>query len=293
MRGPEAFVPKLVDGVGFTPVVSEGMSAVMPLSEQIPPVELRRVHPDKKHTAGHEFNHAYLAYASGVELDYISLAPSRDSLARTVLAGHVDAATMQVVAAGGCCATHDGRAMGFGSDLGKVHGLANAEGGIHPDRAIGRAQKLLSGLSTDIRERAAEIIAFLGEVPGSWFPQILLRAQMELQYEKKNPAAKHTSDVTLTGYVKEYVFEPKSDPDNGERTIIDDLGKAGIRVRYEVNGVKIEEKRFCKVCFGINGHLENCATRKRQATESKDNVNDSSVIFEKPKAVDVFVAEVV
>lgn len=87
----------------------------MPLSF-VPEAEKRFPTPELVSVAGHELNHALVALSLGVPIVSLSVMPEGDSLGRTVIGGLISPETLKIIAGGGGVETHDGCAMGYGSD---------------------------------------------------------------------------------------------------------------------------------------------------------------------------------
>ncbi len=82
-------------------------------------------------------------------------------MGRTIIGGLVSQETMKIIAGGGGVATHDGCAMGYGSDKYKVNVMHHFHGGHSWESARMHAANALSGYSKEIRKKAAEIVAYL------------------------------------------------------------------------------------------------------------------------------------
>lgn len=162
--------------------VVERMSSA-PLSHV--PLERKGVNEHQKHVAGHELNHALTAYGLGVPVISISVIPEGDSLGRNIFGGGINPRDFQIIATAGSIATHDGTAKGFGSDLHTAHLIEHYYDGIGVDQARNIAIQHVMSVPRDVRERAAEIIAYLGEISGSLVPSILHRAEWEIKMEEE------------------------------------------------------------------------------------------------------------
>ncbi|MBI2028510.1 MAG: hypothetical protein HYT07_02760 [Candidatus Levybacteria bacterium] len=232
----------------------------MPLSDIVPEPERRSSPPGLITVAGHELNHALVALAHGIPIVSLSVMPKGDSLGRTVIGGWVSTETMKVIAAGGGVETHDGSAEGFGSDKYKVDVMHHFHGGHSWDSARNQAASIVSRFSNRIRERAAEIIAYLGTVAGSLIGDIMRRAQMELDQEK---GIETEQLILVSNPQQEYKY----------KTIIDELPGNVQRIRYVVVGVVKKEEYLCGICQGINSHEEDCpnAKLKENSDESKSS----------------------
>lgn len=240
----------------YRPKEIDAPKVKMPLSF-VPEAGKRFVSSELESVAGHELNHALVAMANGAYVISISLEPKGDSLARTTLGGLVSIETMKIIAGAGGVGIHDGCAEGYGSDKFKVDVLHHFHGGHSWESAKGRAANILSGYSREVREKAAEIIAYLRIVPGSLIPDIILRAKMEVDQEK--------------GIESEpYVLTPVPQQEFKNQTIIDELPGNVQRIRYIVDGKVKKEELLCGVCQGINGHEKECPkTKLNENSESK------------------------
>lgn len=230
--------------------VEAPVKKVMPLS--FVPEPQKRGFPSSELTsvAGHELNHALVALAHGVSIISLSVVREGNSLGRTILGGIVSMETAKIIAAGGGVETHDGCAEGYGSDRYKVDVLHYFHGGYSWESARSQAASILSGYSNDVRRRAAEIVAYLGEVSGPLVYEILLRAEAEISEEKD---AKGQSGIQA-------LFMPQIKSEG--YTIIDTLPNNMSKITYVVVGKKDKEEYLCGVCHGVNGHSEECSNAK-------------------------------
>ena len=246
----------------------------MPLSF-VPEAGKRLVSPERKGIAGHELNHALVAIGNGVSVINISLAPMGDSLARTMLGGWVSIGAISDIAAAGGVGTHDGCARGYGSDKFRVDYSHVFEGGPSWESAKGRAAGILSIYSDKVREKAAEIIAYMGEVSGSLIRLIMLRAQMEVDLEKG-----------MAIEPEAYILIPTPQKEFKDYTIIDTLPGNMLRVTYKVVGEKKKEELLCRICLGVDGHYEKCPHAKlkndselKEESSPKESLPIKGVIF--------------
>ena len=169
-------------------VVIEKPKVLIPLLQEIPLAKDRpKAKPELLNTAGHELNHALAAIASGISVLDLSVIPTNDSLGRTMFAGHIPVEKLQVIAAAGKVATHDGCAHGHESDMLKVHILSHLYNGMPAEKAVMIAHSIISKYPIEVRRRTADIIAYMGEISGSKIPLILERARIELNLEKGTP----------------------------------------------------------------------------------------------------------
>lgn len=238
-------MPTLEARLPYASEAARFSQAPLPLS-YIP--EKRGVSPYSVGIASHELNHALAAFEYGAPVVSISVVPSGDSLGRTILGGICSMDTMKIVAAAGGVGTHDGHAEGFGSDKYKVDVMHHFHGGDSWETARGKASGAISKYSREIREKAAEIIAYLQEVPGSMLSAILLRAEAEVNKDKNgNGLDKENIIIPL---VPERQFE--------SHTIIDSLANGDYKITYVVVGKVQKEEYICSACQGINSHREDC-----------------------------------
>lgn len=220
----------------------------IPLSFVPMPHRRGEVSSDALHTAGHELNHAIVARELGLPIVGISVVPSGDSLGRTVLGGLCSIDSIKIVAAAGSLATHDGSAHGYGSDMHKVDMLAHHYGGIQRGEAVNTASSILGKYSLEIRKKAAEILAYMRQAPGSMISAILERAHFEVQYEKG-------------GHVQSFSNFSKPEPESNQKrefTVIDNLPNDQYRIRYVIDGYVRKEEYICGACQGVNGHSGDC-----------------------------------
>lgn len=243
-------------------------------------------HPEKrdsadarvKHTAGHELNHALVAYMMGVPVNMVSVVPEGNSLGRTVFGGHHSLHEMQVIAAARSVATHDGTAHGFGSDMYKVNLIHHFADGISPEAARSQAAAIISTIPHAVRNKAAEILAHMKETPGSRLSEILERARLEVEWETRQK-----QDFTF-----ESPEQPEHIPEPGKYTTIDDLGHEEYRIRYIYNGIIEKEEHVCGLCQGINSHSDMCPKKpkKDHLFEPPNTIKKKETIFKYPAKED-------
>lgn len=228
---------------------------IMPL-KQVPEPK-NRLHLDSEllNTAGHELNHAIAAMELGLPLISISVIPDRNSLGRTVFSGLLSSDTMKVIASAGAVSTHDGCAHGYGSDMFKVDMLNHFYGGITRESAVSQASAIVSKYSVEVRKKAAEIIAYLGEISGSMIPLVFLRAQMEVNLEKGITDGQFISKTNPTQTSE---LKPK------DYTVIDYLPNNSYRVTYVVDGRRKKEELICAICQGTNDHKASCPKHDKE-----------------------------
>lgn len=245
----------------------------MPLSYV--PERRTGISSDLLNTAGHELNHALVAIACGASVVSVSVRREGDSLGRTMFAGSVSTDTMKVIAAAGSVAAHDGCAHGFGSDMHHVDLLSHFHGGISKESAITQAESLISKHPIEVRGKAAEIVAYLGEISGSMMPAILARAQMEFNLEK---------GILGNLFVPEQKFDfEKTKPKAKDYTVIDNLGGGSYRITYVI-GERKREELICGACNDTNSHYKDCPKSKIAEHEIESPSNH----YKLPKAGIIF-----
>lgn len=249
------------------PQILEAPKKAMPLP-YVPEASKRFPSPGLTSVAGHELNHTLVALAHGAPIVSLSVIPEGNSLGRTILGGMVSMETMKVIAAGGGVETHDGHARGYGSDKYKVDILNHFHGGHSWESAKNQASSTLSVYSREVRRKAAEIIAYLGKVPGSLLSEIMLRAQMEVNEEK------HGESEPIVP-----IFVPQNKSEN--YTIIDNLPNNISKITYVVVGKKDEVQHLCGLCHGIDNHIEKCSNAKIK----EESFPRSATIFPSPKPI--------
>lgn len=238
----------------------------LPLWDMVPLPEKRGVFSDDlMNTSGHELNHALVAMSiSGAHVVSVSVIRDGNSLGRTVFAGSLSADAIKIIAAAGSVATHDGRARGFGGDMHTINVLSQHYGGLDKESAITIASNAISKYSTDVRRKAAEIIAHLSgthmkEVPGSLIPSIIARAQAEVEIEQGIKSNKVVVEYDFRNVQNQKKEEPVND-----YTIIENLGDKGSRIIYVIDGQIKREEFLCPLCKTINGHSESCSRRENK-----------------------------
>lgn len=232
---------------------------VMPLAQVPEPKNRLHLSSELLNTSGHELNHAIVALESGVPVISVSVIPDGNSLGRTAFSGLLSPDIIKIIAAAGSVATHDGCAHGYGSDLSKVDMLGHFYGGITRESATSYASAIISKYSTEVRRKAAEIIAYLGEVSGSMLPTVLLRAQMEVNLEKGILGDLFVPDT------QEYGREPTK-PKPKDYTVIDYLKNGDYKITYFVGERPEKEELVCGICKEINDHLKSCPKHDKERT---------------------------
>lgn len=238
------------------PTVPIQKTIVMPLAQVPEPKNRVYLSSELLNTSGHELNHAIVALESGVPVISISVISDGNSLGRTAFSGLLSPDTMKIIAAAGSVTTHDGCAYGYGSDLSKVDMLGHFYGGITRESATSYASAIISKYSTKVRRKAAEIIAYLGEISGSMLPTVLLRAQMEVNLEK--------------GIIDGQFIIPKTNTIEANKpkhyTVIDYLRNGDYKITYFVGERQEKEELICAICKGINDHLKSCPKHDKERT---------------------------
>lgn len=209
-------------------------------------------------TAGHELNHALVALSCGISVTSISVKPEGNSLGRTIFAGHISPETFKVIAAAGSVCAHDGCAWGFGHDLYQVDRAVLIHGGRSRESAQKDASKILNTFNPAVRTKAAEILAFLGEISGSMLKEVLKRAEFEAKIAPQDYGIANL-------YGEEKVRELSS---------IEYLVGDKYRVRYFAEGRLIEEKTMCATCQAEHGHYQTCLLLRNVTLENRYGKND-------------------
>lgn len=191
------------------------------------------IRAELKNTAGHELNHALLAKSCRISVESISVRPSGDSLGRTTFAGHISPEMFKVIAAGGTISLPDSQARGYGMDIYMINVMELAYGGASEKSAKSEAYVLLAGYDPRVRVKAAEILAWLGEVSGQMLDAILERSRFEIELESGGKIAWLKNDFSQ---------KPQNVENDGKSTIIEYLGEEKYRIIYLQNGRK--EKEF-------------------------------------------------
>jgi len=200
----------------------------------------------KVEVAGHELNHCLAALGMGIVPHFLSVRPEGETLGRTIFSGDIGLHSFQIIASAGAIDTPDGQAHGYESDISEVRIIRDLYGGMPEDEAKIKAQTAIEQYSPRARRRAAEIIAFFGEVQGQLIGDILKQAEYEIQLEEKGIEPDNTG----------FIVKQKSAINT--YTQIDYLGKGMIRVIFVRNGKEEKRDLFCEECKGFNGHKDNC-----------------------------------
>lgn len=201
----------------------------------------------KAEVAGHELNHALAALGMGITPHFLSVHPEADSLGRTIFSGEIDLRSFQIIASAGAIYTPDGHAHGYGSDMSKVRIIRDLYGGMPEDEAKIKAQAAIGQYSSRARRRAAEIIAFYGEIQGPLIKDILKQAEHEIQLEDQGIESDNTS------------FNVEQESTINTYTQIDYLGRDMMRIIFVKDGKEEKKDLLCEKCGGINGHKDDCS----------------------------------
>lgn len=223
----------------------------IPLFHVVPlPGERGEIRGELLNTAGHELNHFLVAYSLGVQVKSLSVRPEGNSLGRTEFGGIISPDLFKIIAAAGSVAPVSGQeARGFGHDFMQIRLLdyvQNLSNSIPFARS--RAQHILSGFDAKVRQRCAEIIAYMGRVSGGMIPGIINRAIWELKNEKMG-IWQNVSPQIETKPAK-------------ESTVVEHFGHIYI-LRHTIDGqTKGKETLICGLCGGKNVHSPNCPAAK-------------------------------
>ncbi len=250
-----------------------------------------------KHVAGHELNHALVAYRLGVPVSGISVIPEGNTLGRTMLA-NASLGDMQIVAAAGSVHAHDGRAMGYGSDMQKVVMIGRHFGGISADQARSIAASILGEYSVEVREKAAEILAYMGQVSGTTLPDIIARAKFEVRLEKAQAFPHLTIDPTLeleSLEIPQFVdlsslilIDNDSVISDQEIAVIEKYANGDSKVQWIKGEKVVRETAICGSCGSLDGHTIGCPILKMQLGEKQKSQSGFSPT---PKSKDKSVTE--
>ena len=229
-----------------------GENHSLPLNN-LPSPEMRstRIQKERIHVAGHELNHALTAHFLGVPVLSISVIPEGNTLGKTIVGGALNPAKTRAIFAAGSVETHDGTANGYGYDV----SIVNRIDLYHPEHSHNspqaEARTIINQVPKDIRERAAEIIAYMGVVPGSLLPDILKRAHLELEHEGRNvPPFEIDKNEQIEVFDKDTF------------SIISELKNGSKRVQIIKNFKKISEHMYCNLCDTINAHSPDCPSNQ-------------------------------
>lgn len=248
----------------------------MPLS-QVPErgERLEKVEKTSLLIAQHELNHALVALNQRILPELVSTIPAGDSLGRNVFYGRVDLEAFKVIAAAGMVDIPDAPAAGYGMDALTIESLLFYYGGESRELAKMQAQSILLGYPAEVKRRAAEILAYLREVPGWMIPQILERARVEIEVEEGRVEMGVPSLIDWVTEDEDRISREKY-PD--EKTIIEDLGNGQYRAIY-IRENQEEEYTYCSFCDGIGGHRRDCPFLNSfdTAAKNKKKVADSEV----------------
>ena len=149
----------------------------------------------KVEVAGHELNHTLAALGMGITPHFLSVRPEGETLGRTIFLGEIDLRSFQIIASAGAIHSPGGHAHGYGSDMSKVRLIRDLYKGMPEDEAKIKAQTAIGQYSPRVRRRAAEIIAYFGEVQGSLIVDILKQAEHEVRFEEMGIEPDNTSFV--------------------------------------------------------------------------------------------------
>lgn len=247
---------KSAEAVSASPVYyggqpDQGRFSGIPLIDMIPLPEKRgTVKGELLNTAGHELNHFLVAYSLGVQVKSLSVRPEGNSLGRTEFDGIISPDLFKIIAAAGSVAPVSGQeARGFGHDFMQIRLLdyvQNLSNSIPFARS--RAQHILSGFDARVRQRCAEIIAYMGKVSGGMIPGIINRAIWELKNEKMG--------------IWQNVSPQLETKPGRESTVVEHFGHIYI-LRHTIDGQTVgEETLICGLCGGKNVHSPNCPAAK-------------------------------
>ena len=182
---------------------------------------------------------------------------------------------LQVIAAAGKVATHDGCAHGHESDMLKVHILSHLYNGMPAEKAVMIAHSIISKYPIEVRQRTADIIAYMGEISGSKIPLILERARIELNLEKGTPETNSKANAIKQATIQS---QTQQQDKHAKRTVIYYLPNGDYKITYVI-GNKKEEKPICNLCKAINGHLKSCILYKKGVAKQHEIFSAHIEIF--------------
>lgn len=252
----------------------------------------REFDPGLMNTIGHELNHLMVAYKLGVPMGGTTLTavPKGDILGQVTLPDHTDYKTLQIIATAGSVPTHDGSAHGYGSDMYKAQLIELFGMGTSVADARRTAQSLINFYSSDVRKLCAKIIAYLqieknmSYIPGDMLSQIEQRARYELKKKKVRVKPERffkepTPEEKLVQNKKEDT--PGRPPD--KRTIMEIVSDTLIRVKYLTDDVVENTLTICRVCKGLNGHMQNCELLRKNYQPGLKDIESTKIIIERYK----------
>jgi len=231
----------------------------MPMTD-IPLPHERTIPHEHLNTAGHELNHALVAYSLGVSVKLISTHPAGNSLGRTEFFGGMSPETFKTIAAAGAVDTPHSAASGYGMDMYMIDMLHHYHGGKGRSGALSEASGIINSYSHEVRARAAEIVAYLGEVSGSQIGTILRQAYTELFLEGKE--RNKDSYMKIRTMVDVIDDANKKETNNKDIITIVSYPDGEHAVEYKKNGTKIIEVVYCSICKGQGVHVSGCPAIK-------------------------------
>lgn len=213
------------------------------------------------HTAGHELNHALVAFLLGVTIEEITVIPEGNILGKTVFSGSVSDYEMQLIAVSGSIHTHDGTAKGFGSDMFRVHMINRFRNGVDPESAKSSAERILGNFSSDMKEMMAVILAHMGSMSGSQLPDLIARAKIELKRKeqlKERPYSNFVNMLISKPEVREETTDDLLHTENDTKIELTGMKTGTMKAQWVRNGQIIREKTYCTQCGGTEGHFDGC-----------------------------------
>lgn len=259
---------------------SEVPLSMVPISREI-------YSSDTLNTAGHEFNHALAAIGEGIGVKRINLKRQGNVLGVTEFDGIMSDSQLQVIAAAGTVdPALGGGASGYGSDIYKLQ-LIDVINKRAPGSSFGiskmTAEAKINRIPEDIRRRATEILAYLGQslpsgdIPGNMLGLIIKRAEWE---EK----------MTISGKLKELLGQKHQEKDDGKSTILI-YTKDRCYIRYKEDGKERDGGVIYLSCGCVNVHSLNCpfnTERKKElmgSTKPADNTGNMEELIDKEKEI--------
>ena len=229
------------------PIGSPSTETIFPSSQEVlsdVPTKLERGEQDplRLYVATHELQHALVGTNVGLIVNEISTVPEGNIGGYTSFAPTRNIAGFQVAAAASMAHGPHGDPFGFGHDAQQINYLSYFPGSLTLEEAYGKAAQILERYDMDVRERAAEIIAYMEKVPGSIIELILERARLEIQEEKRVETLLPEVEI----YMEEQYGELR------EFTIILERLPNGEVVQTVIEVI------ICESCGGRDGHMPEC-----------------------------------
>lgn len=138
-----------------------------------------------------------------------------------------------------------------------------------------------------MREKAAEIVAFMGQVSGARLPDIIARAKYEVRLEKirNNPrAALEPEEPETNNQFVNLESMLATDKKETDEVMTIEHTPEGDKVQWHKNGVVIKEQVICKACGGMGSHTSECPVALEQKKQFANTLERQGKVFiYKPK----------